>query len=739
MPSIPVRFPVRLRPVVASIAALLVTAVLLPVPAVGPMAAATTTDAPAMTLDREPLVVQTARPTPDASGAPGPEAPESPPGSTTTLSQPERSSDIDPGTVPATASSEPGLEPFQLIGLASDEPPTGPVSVRVLEDDGWSEWIELVFDDNHGPDPGTGEGQPTAVSEPVWVGAATAYEVRGDEHLLDPAEVLLVREDPTATVPVTQGQTAPRISSGQPTIYSRASWGARPFRGSPLHADELKVAYVHHTVSANDYTSAAVPGILRSIQAYHMDSNGWNDIAYNFLVDRFGRIWEGRQGSVDNIVIGGHAKGFNTGTVGVAAIGDFTASSPWAMRDAIGKVIGWKLFLHGVNPSGSVAFTSQGSTLYPAGTVITLPRIVGHRHTSSTGCPGNHLYANLGQVLSTAVNTHSQQVGIGSFSSRAVSIAEDGTPLVGDFTGDGNSDVLVYGAGAAQDSLWLGTDAGTLSFRPMSVKGTYEPFVADFNGDYRDDIFWYGPGSAYDVLWLGQTNGTFTGRAVSVNGSYEPVVGDFDDDDADDILWYGPGSAYDSLWLGRPSGHAHRPVTVNGTYSPQVGDFDGDQHDDVFWYSAGSALDVLWLGRDDGAWSSRHYRVNGTYRPVVGDWNGDHRDDLIWYAPGLSGDSSWIATGGGYFRHLPVNINGTYQPLVADFNGGGYEDVFWYAAGGATDVLWKGTPAGSFSSIHHSVNGTYDARTMNLGVDGRGDILWYGPGLAYDSIWLGKG
>ena len=73
----------------------------------------------------------------------------------------------------------------------------------------------------------------------------------------------------------------------------------------------MHAGFVHHTVNANDYTRDEVPGILRSIYAYHTQSRGWSDVGYNFLVDRFGRIWEGRYGGVDRPVVGAHTLGYN--------------------------------------------------------------------------------------------------------------------------------------------------------------------------------------------------------------------------------------------------------------------------------------------------------------------------------------------------------------------------------------------------------------------------------------------
>ena len=184
--------------------------------------------------------------------------------------------------------------------------------------------------------------------------------------------------------------TAPR-----PTIFSRSQWGANESlrdKGS-LRYGTIKAGFVHHTVNSNGYSRDQVPSIIRGIYAYHTQSLGWSDVGYNFLVDRFGRIWEGRYGGVARPVVGAHTLGYNDYSFAMSAIGNFeTTSAPSAMLDAYGRLFAWKLSLHGVDASS----TRQrvGSSYFPA--------ISGHRDAGQTACPGRYLYAKIPDIRTRA-------------------------------------------------------------------------------------------------------------------------------------------------------------------------------------------------------------------------------------------------------------------------------------------------------------------------------------------------
>ena len=198
------------------------------------------------------------------------------------------------------------------------------------------------------------------------------------------------------------------MAPGQPVnIMSRAEWGADESmrRGAPVYDNGIKAGIVHHSATGNDYAPADSAAIVRSIFAYHTRALGWGDIAYNALVDKFGRVFEGRFGGITKPVEGSHTGGFNTNTWAVCMIGDYDMAPPTpAQLRAVGQLLGWRLAMDGVNPKGAVALTSAGGpfTRFPQGAAPTLPTIFAHRDVGDTACPGNAGYAFLDRIRDIA-------------------------------------------------------------------------------------------------------------------------------------------------------------------------------------------------------------------------------------------------------------------------------------------------------------------------------------------------
>jgi hypothetical protein len=187
-----------------------------------------------------------------------------------------------------------------------------------------------------------------------------------------------------------------------PAIVPRSAWGASacPPRQPPEYG-EVRAAFIHHTVNANDYTRDEAPDVVLGICRFHRNTNGWNDIGYNFLVDRFGTIYEGRAGGPERAVIGAQAQGYNAQSTGIANLGTFTSvrQTPEALR-SMARLIRWKLPIHGVPTAGATTLVNTGgpTNRYPAGQSVRLQRVIGHRDTGATACPGDALYAQLPEL-----------------------------------------------------------------------------------------------------------------------------------------------------------------------------------------------------------------------------------------------------------------------------------------------------------------------------------------------------
>jgi N-acetylmuramoyl-L-alanine amidase-like protein len=302
------------------------------------------------------------------------------------------SQDLPIGVVRMTAAA---LAPTRFDLVAFHWQGTGRVLFRTRTQAGrWSGWRRADPEAEDLPDPGSAEnrGRPGwHLGNPYWVGPSDriAYRLVGDVKRLRAWYVWS---------PVGRSVLRGVSMAGSPRIVPRSEWRANEAikRAPPRYAKSVSLAIVHHTAGTNAYGPAASAAIVRGIEIYHVRGNGWNDIGYNFLVDRFGQVFEGRAGGIDRNVIGAQAQGFNTGSVGVALIGNYqSASVPAVAERALASLLAWRLDVAHVDPLGTVRWTSGGNPRYRRGTPVTLRAISGHRDTGFTTCPGTRLYAKL--------------------------------------------------------------------------------------------------------------------------------------------------------------------------------------------------------------------------------------------------------------------------------------------------------------------------------------------------------
>ena len=553
------------------------------------------------------------------------------------------------------------------------------LQVRTRTGETWGQWEDLEYHDEHGPDAGSPEAlEARPGTEPLFVGEVDDVQVKASTAgttLPDDMSVALISpgeaEAEDTEAPAIKGvASAPQRDASatkayeekfeeeggadgialraartisQPTIFSRAQWGADERirdQSNPSYGT-ISAGFVHHTVNANEYTEAEVPGIIRSIYAYHVKSRGWRDIGYNFLVDRFGRIWEGRFGGIDRPVIGAHTLGYNHAAFAMSAIGNFETVQPTdEMLRAYGQLFAWKLSLHGVNPASMSQKVGKS----------TFAAINGHRDAGSTACPGQYLYARIPSIRTYAAESApAAPVGV------AVSEPAPQSSLVG----TAHPDLVVRRASDGQ-GLVLPT-GGLTSFGQRAVIGKRkwntraDVLVSpDLTGDGAVDLVTSDKRGTVRVR-PGKPGGRFgnTSKKVRTTRGHTllAAVGDTNGDGRNDLVARRKGKLV--LFKGTPKGGFSRKVLDRGFGNAVqllgVGDVTSDGHVDVMARRSGGLY--LYPGTGTGTFGARQ-RVAGAWgsydRLIGGDYTGDGRPDLL------------ARTSKGSLYLLPGNGDGTF-------------------------------------------------------------------------------
>ena len=621
-------------------------------------------------------------------------------------------------------------------------PASGVLWLRSRAGDGWSPWRE-VEQAADGPDATSPEYRPgRAYSDGQWLDAGTTeIQVRVDPP---PAATGGSGSDPGAAAagtPAGPGRgleahlitpdLAPTPGTGparagvataatvQPRIVTRAGWGADESlrRAAPAYSDTVKAAFVHHTVQSNRYSASESAALVRADYLYHVRSRGWNDIGYNFLVDRYGRVFEGRYGGVTRAVLGAHAGGFNTDTTGVALLGTFSAARPTApMLAALERLLAWKLDLTHVDPRGLTVLTSAGgaNTRYPAGRRVVANTILGHRSTSYTDCPGGPTVALLPAIRSA--------------------VSRIGRPKI-------------YGGSATtwrvrpEGGGYVGVQArfsSTVRWR-VAVTGSHGGGVRSFTGT----------GAEARVRWDGRTAGgslappgwaTLTVTATAGGASARPVTSRVFVDRSAPPAGTSTGGFSAGAWR-VSNANAEQLSTSAAVFAsyrwgrsgdlPVVGDWDGD------------GTQTVGVVRPNADRNSNHLLLRNSDGSVLDFWYGRHGDRVL--VGDWDGDGTWTpaAVRAGVWSLRNSNSTGPAQATVAfGRDGDRYLAGDWDGDGDFTPgvqragTFWLRNSAGSGPSQLHVRFG----RTSDLGFAGdwNGNGTWTPGVLRAGSRWYLK-
>jgi len=695
------------------------------------------------------------------------------------------------------------VEGFATVGVTwapgqDVDPASLNVSVRSRQDGRWSAWELLPYEAEHGPDPEPGENFRDG-TDPVAIGTVEAVQARVDVRtgvaprglrlsLVDPGTSASTERQPPALPGDSEGSaTAAELVgarsrvTGQPAIFTRSQWGAdETMRDHDfLQYGQVSGGIVHHTVNANDYRPEDVPSIIRGIYAYHTRSKGWSDIGYNFLVDRFGRIWEGRYGGVTRPVVGAHTVGYNGDTFAASAIGNYETARPSAaMLDSLARLFAWKLSLHGITADSPRQ--RVGDAFFAA--------ISGHRDAGTTVCPGRYLYAKLPDLARSAAAYqaafHSRQrhtaLGRHRWPDIVVREATTGTAYVvhtggqsgfrpptpalgavgagdlvaapGDVTGDAVADVVVRRSRTGTAEIYAGDGSG--DFTVVGTSGRFADVdrllgAGDLTGDGVRDVLGRRAGSTKMLLYAGRGTGGFR-RGVPLRlpwDRYDAVVGggDLDRDGADDLvardldgrLWLLPGDGRSGLG---------RPVRLGGEWSgydlsPSMGDVTNDGRVDLMATRAeGRKIFVFPGGGKQGLEGTRLGPFRGvrgsTWTAVAGAVDARAGNDVLTQDP----DGGLLLLAGNGRRNvdlierLAVDLSKAEAVLnVGDWDRDGLGDLVVRLATGGPQLL-RGTAVGGFADpvpLGGRWTGVRDLTAVgDLTGDGRPDLVGRPRGAA---------
>lgn len=691
------------------------------------------------------------------------------------------------------------------------------VAVRTQTHGAWSSWQPMHYDTDHEPDPGSAEAERAARpgTDAVVVGNVDDVQVKATTTtgtapaglalaIVDPGEDVDPRfEAPaldTADLPADQRMaperqaadtaaaslsaadtvTGPDSVTPKPKIFSRAQWGANESLRDPgsLRYGEIHAGFIHHTVNANDYDKADVPSILRGIYAYHTLSRGWSDVGYNFLVDRFGQIWEGRYGGVGRPVVGAHTLGYNDDSFAMSAIGNFDIARPSkAMVSAYAELFAWKLSLHGVRADD----TSQWVTSR------TFQAINGHRDAGQTACPGRYLYERIPDIrrmaaaLQRPFDSRDRDADLGGarwpdlvvrdrLTHHAVVVRtagqlafEKGVPAgdgrgddlivtPGDLDGDRTADVLTRDAATGRTTLLTADRAGRLRAADRSftrfAHADQLTGVGDFDGNGTADLVGRRDGAL--LLWPGTGHGGFGGPRTLARdwSSYDLTIGvdDFDSDGHADLV----ARSGSSLFLVRGTGRGiAAPVQLPGRWQGDLvagrGDVSGDGHPDLVVRKARSG--DTWVVPGDGA-GGLQPRIGGWHRfahakwlGLAGNLAGDRHPELVGWN-GRTDGLSVFPNSGRRNLGLTVDTGITLDHVnlllgVGDWNGDGHGDFMtrrrngsvWFYAGTGHSQFAAPTRAavswGAVRSVHAAGDVTGDGYPDLMGRDADRNVRIY--------------
>jgi len=648
------------------------------------------------------------------------------------------------------------------------------IQVRTLKQGAWSGWQTAAYHDDHGPDAGEQGGRAERPgTDAVVIGDVDQVQMRVQtKGITAPADLELAVIDPGTTKVVEQPaaidtsrlhepasgsdlKLTAMQTSPKPFIFSRAQWGANESLRdkSSLRYGTIKTGFIHHTVNANSYTPEQVPALIRGIYAYHTQSRGWSDIGYNFLVDRFGRIWEGRYGGVDRPVVGAHTLGYNEYSFAMSAIGNYDITEPpTAVLNAYAKLFAWKLSLYDIKADATHLYVKDRY----------LNAINGHRDVGQTACPGKYLYAKIPAIrtMAASIQNDAQLSGdpvnwpilptpAGSANpTQAPAPAVDqpamSFPVRSSLAGERWPDLIVK---SPTDMIRVIPTHGIRTYKSTvvskSVWWSKDLIVAvgDLTGDGNSDVLARDAKTHETAVYRGDGKGhvstTPIAKAMKFAGVSSLVAGrDYDRDGKLDVIGKSRATGALQLFRGLGGGKFSNPVVLRKDWpysGTSVGDFNGDKIPDVMAISEGTVL-YLFPRKPSGLSFGPAVKVQASATRLIGmlswgDLTGDNHVDVMTRDAG-TGLGSILAGGGtGRFGQIWSSFSGfssLTKTSMAPMVGTSAADVVGRDRHGHLVVVANSGRQNITGSLKANLQLSSAVQVLNVGDwdrNGRGDVI----------------
>jgi hypothetical protein len=267
-----------------------------------------------------------------------------------------------------------GQPTFVRVGLRYDAAGGDPeLELRVARADGWSDWERAPITFNRGE---LYNAHLELASPAEAVALRPASGAAGELRFLA-VELFELALPPRPSATASELGSVQQALAPSSLVHPRSDWGAAPTADCGAWHTPRHVT-IHHTVTPNNDPTPPADRI-KGIQSYHINSNGWCDIGYHFLVSQDGDRWQGwKTEEKSGIHVGNH----NTDNVGISFLGSYhIAQPPQAQVDGVVPLVKWLADNYGIG--------------------MDRDHVLGHQEWSgqSTACPGSFLLARLDEII----------------------------------------------------------------------------------------------------------------------------------------------------------------------------------------------------------------------------------------------------------------------------------------------------------------------------------------------------